>query len=151
MKTVQGNLLRMAKQGHFDVILHGCNCFNAMGAGIADQIAKEMPEAYEADCKTVKGSRGKLGDYSSALIRRGEAEFTVINAYTQYAYGRGQKHADSDAIRAVMKKIKRDFAGKRIGYPMIGAGHARGDWNEISAIIEEELAGEDHTFVQFVP
>jgi O-acetyl-ADP-ribose deacetylase (regulator of RNase III) len=151
MKTIKGNLLGLAKQGQFDVIIHGCNCFNAMGAGIADQIAREFPEAYQADCKTVKGDRAKLGNYTFAVIRRGDVEFTIINAYTQYAYGRGQIHADSEAIRAVMKKIRHDFAGKRIGYPMIGAGYARGDWKEISGIIENELAGEDHTFVQFVP
>jgi O-acetyl-ADP-ribose deacetylase (regulator of RNase III) len=36
-----------------------------------------------------------------------------------------------------------------IGYPAIGAGLAGGDWQLISSIIEEELAGEDHTFVVF--
>ena len=31
----------------------------------------------------------------------------------------------------------------------IGAGLAGGDWQKISKIIEEELKGEDHTFVEF--
>jgi O-acetyl-ADP-ribose deacetylase (regulator of RNase III) len=38
----------------------------------------------------------------------------------------------------------------RIGYPAIGAGLAGGDWEVISSIIEEELKGEDHTFVKFI-
>ena len=37
--------------------------------------------------------------------------------------------------------------GKGIAYPKIGAGLAGGDWNTISAIIDEELEGEDHTLV----
>ena len=48
-----------------------------------------------------------------------------------------------------MRKIKQDFSGKRIGYSMIGAGLAGGDWNIISVVINEELAGEDHTLVTY--
>jgi hypothetical protein len=33
--------------------------------------------------------------------------------------------------------------------PKLGAGLAKGDWELISQIITEELAGEDHTFVEF--
>ena len=39
------------------------------------------------------------------------------------------------------------YAGKRIAYPKIGAGLAKGDWAVIEAIISEELEGEDHTLV----
>ena len=46
-----------------------------------------------------------------------------------------------------MKKLKRDFSGKRIGYPRIGAGLAGGDWSTIYQIIDDELQGEDQTLV----
>ena len=52
-------------------------------------------------------------------------------------------------MQRVFSKIKRDFTGQRIGYPLIGAGLAGGDWNVISKIIEEELENENHTFVEF--
>lgn len=51
MKTVHGNLIKMALEGKFDVIIHGCNCFNTFGAGIALQIKRIFPDAYEADLK----------------------------------------------------------------------------------------------------
>jgi O-acetyl-ADP-ribose deacetylase (regulator of RNase III) len=38
-QEIQGDLIRLAKQGTFDVITHGCNCFCTMGAGIAPQMA----------------------------------------------------------------------------------------------------------------
>ena len=41
------------------------------------------------------------------------------------------------------------FADKVIGYPLIGAGLAKGDWQVISKIIDTELAGTDHTLVKF--
>lgn len=39
MKVITGNLIKLAINGDFDVIIHGCNCFCKMGAGIAKQIA----------------------------------------------------------------------------------------------------------------
>jgi hypothetical protein len=47
--------------------------------------------------------------------------------------------------------VKRVFAGKQIGYPMLGAELAGGVWDTISSIIDEELDGEDHTLVVFKP
>lgn len=48
-----------------------------------------------------------------------------------------------------MREVKRRFGGKRIAYPKIGAGLARGDWSKIAAIIDEELTGETHTLVEY--
>jgi len=57
--------------------------------------------------------------------------------------------ANYEAIRNVFKNIKENFSGKKIGYPAIGAGLARGDWKIISSIINEELKDENHTFVEY--
>ena len=56
---------------------------------------------------------------------------------------------DDDAVRGVMRAVQEHFSGKRIGYPLIGAGLARGNWEVIKKIIEEELEGENHTLVKF--
>lgn len=151
VKSIEGDLIEIARQGHFDVIVHGCNCFCTMGAGIARVIRDQYPVAYEADQATEKGSHDKLGTYSSAEVSIGEHRLTVVNAYTQYNYRGSGVKADYDAIRQVFRKIKSDFSGKRIGYPMLGAGLAGGDWDTISPIINEELDGEDHTLVVFKP
>lgn len=37
---IKGDLIELAKQGKFDVIAHGANCFCTMGSGIAPQMAK---------------------------------------------------------------------------------------------------------------
>lgn len=151
MKEVEGDLIKMASEGEFDVIIHGCNCHCQMGKGIALSIKNIYPEAYKADCSTEKGSQEKLGTYSSVKVRSNSHEFVIVNAYTQFHWhGNGVK-ADYDAIKKVMKKIKLDFSGKRIGYPLIGAGLAGGDWKMISDIINTQLSGEDHTLVKFKP
>ena len=151
MKTVQGDLIKLARKGEFDVIVHGCNCFCTMGAGIALTIKKRFPEAYEADLKTAKGDEGKLGTFSSAVVQTAHGELTVVNGYTQFNFrGRGRK-ADYEAIRSVFRLVKQEFAGKRIGFPAIGAGLAGGNWKVIAQIIAEELDGEDFTFVEYRP
>jgi len=147
MKEVDGDLVVMGKRGDFDVIVHGCNCMCTMGSGIARQIRDTFPSAYTADCKTKSGDISKLGKYTFTTV----GNLTIVNAYTQFDYVRYPPPCDYGAIRAVFKRIKKDFAGKRIGYPKIGAGLAGGDWDRISAIINEELEGEDHTLVNFVP
>lgn len=149
MKEIEGDLLMLAKQGHFDVVVHGCNCFCNMGAGIARQVKKDFPAAFVADQQTIPKDKNKLGTYSKAHIQEGDSAFVIINAYTQYNWrGNGLK-ADYDAIRRVFASIATDFAQARIGYPLIGAGLAGGDWQVIAAIIKQELAGLDHTLVRF--
>ena len=59
MKLIKGDLIQLAKNGEFDVIIHGCNCFCTMGAGIAKTIKDIFPEAYKADLNTKKGDRSK--------------------------------------------------------------------------------------------
>lgn len=151
MKTIKGDLIKLALEGKFDVIVHGCNCFCTMGAGIARAIQTEFPEALTADKTTVKGNKNKLGTYTSATVTKYGKEITVINAYTQYHYRGRDGKADYKAIKKVFRKIKTGFSGKRIGYPKIGAGLAKGDWAIISEIIIKELKGEDHILVEYVP
>ena len=146
MNIVEGDLIEMAKDGEFDVIVHGCNCFCTFGAGIAKKIAKEYPETFIMDRCTKYGDKNKLGTCSYAILDT----VTVVNAYTQYDYTRNKMNVDYDALRECFAYIKDEFSGSRIGYPLIGAGLAGGDWEIIEKIINEELEGEDHTLVKYI-
>jgi O-acetyl-ADP-ribose deacetylase (regulator of RNase III) len=150
MNVIRGDLLQLALEGQFDVIVHGCNCHCAMGAGIAKSIKTLFPEAYLADQKTTKGDRSKLGLLSYATVCRNDLEFTVVNAYTQFGWRGKGVLVDYDAVRSVMRNVKLRFTGLRIGYPRIGAGLAGGDWTAIASIIDEELVGENHLLVEYV-
>lgn len=147
IQEIHGDLIALAQAGRFEVIIHGCNCFCTMGAGIAKQIKSIFPAAYKADCQTPKGERSKLGTYSSAKVDH----LTIVNAYIQYDWrGSGQK-ADYDAIRSCLAKVAADFSGARIGLPQIGAGLAGGDWGTIMQIIQEELGAAGATVVYYQP
>lgn len=156
IKTVEGNLLQMAANGAFDVIVHGCNCFHNMGGGIAAQIAKIYPEAAEVDLQTDYGDALKLGTFSTAIIERDKEKpgnsFAIINAYTQYRGGtveceRELYLAIRCAFRGIFAQIPSDGTGVignydwpiRIGIPKIGCGIAGGNWDIVNMIITEEF------------
>ena len=147
MNCITGDLLELADAGRFDVIIHGCNCFCTMGAGIAKAIAQRYPVACAADCATGVGDREKLGSYSSARVACPAGELVVVNAYTQYHYAGELPLVDYGAVAQVMARIANDFRGLRMGYPKLGAGLAGGDWSRIAAILDEALADQDHTLV----
>lgn len=164
MKHVKGDLILGFSEGDFDVIVHGCNCGNNMGDGIAKTIRDQYPEAYEADCRTRRFDKTKMGTYTYADIWRDrrnsdgcERVFlgTIINAYTQFHWqgvGKdGGPLCDYDALRSVFRQLKMDYGnqGKSFGVPAIGAARAGGDWRIISQIIDEELAGEEVIFVEY--
>lgn len=156
MKFMIGNILDLAENGVFDVIIHGCNCETNMGAGLAKTIAERYPAAAEVDASTETiEPADKLGEFSGVTVHPhddNDKKLTIINAYIQEqarGWGSGETLVDYDAIRKVFRSVAENFSGQRIAYPKIGAGQARGDWAIISEIIEEELAGEDHTLIIF--
>ncbi len=143
--SIQGDLIKLAQEGVFDLIVHGCNCFCSMDAGIARQIKETFIEAYKVDLATKKGDREKLGTISFAEI----GNLIIVNAYTQYHYSGSTVLLDYEALRNCLRTIKNQFAGRKIGLPKIGAGLAGGDWNKILTMIREELQGEQWQIVEY--
>jgi len=151
MKEIEGDIIKLAIEGEFDLIVHGCNCFCTMGAGIAKGIKAAFPEAYKEDLKTLKGDKTKLGTIGYVEIEKANHKVIVVNAYTQYEYkGRGTK-VDYDAVKSCFRAIKEKFSGLKIGFPKIGAGLAGGDWEFILKIIQSELYDEDCTLIKYKP
>ena len=153
MKTIKGDLIKLAEEGKFDIIVHGCNCFHAMGAGIARQLADRYPIVEETDRQTVFGDRDKLGTSSQVIVKSKTSNhhFMVKNAYTQYYWSHGKDVFEYDAFQKFLnytaELIAQSYTPKegflvpekryRYGFPMIGAGLAGGDWNRISKMIEQ--------------
>lgn len=129
--SINGCIIKAFKTNNYDALVHGCNCFCNMGAGLAKTIAKNYSSALKADQATNFGDKSKLGTYSFTETKNG----IIINAYTQFKYGGGRNNADLDAIKKVFEKINEDYSGKVICIPKIGAGLAGGNWKEIKKVI----------------
>lgn len=152
MKTVKGDLLALGKAGEFDIIVQGCNCWNAMGSGIAKSIREQFPDAWLADQETLAGDRNKLGCYTIGMAGR----LVVINAYTQYNTAKypGEDVFEYNSFQLILDKLATRFGKYRIGLPMIGMGLAGGDPQRIIPMIEEMAAkmksqGGSVTLVEF--
>lgn len=151
MKWLKGDLIALAKSGSFDVIVHGCNAFCNFGAGIALQIKNELPQAFEEDKKTTKGDKNKIGTYTQVKIQSStnpKHEFIVINAYTQFSFGGKKDHFEYGAFQKILDALKLEFPEKKIGFPLIGCGHAGGNKNLIISMIEKTLPNAN--IVEFV-
>lgn len=157
IQTKRGDLILLTKKGQFDVIIHGCNCFCTMGAGIAKQIKLNWPKAYEVDKKTKYADRSKLGTYSKAEIilqvpdgsGYKNQDLTIINAYTQYDYRGSGQLVSLDAVEKIFSQLNKEYVGKRVGMPKIGAGLARGNWDEILSIIQSTTPNLNITVVEY--
>lgn len=136
IKYIKGDLLALAEQGQFDAIVHGCNCFNTMGAGIAKQIADKYPQAMLADDATVRGDCTKLGNWT--VSHANVAGFAIINAYTQYNFSDGKTDVfEYDSFSVILRKLAMIHSDIRYGFPYIGMGLARGDKGRIIALLED--------------
>ena len=140
LKHAKGNLIDLAEQGEFDVIVHGCNCLNTMGSGIAAEIRKRYPQAYEADTldtKQWKNPVAKLGNFSPYATIGKSKPFIIVNAYTQVNFmPRGVDHFEYESFYLILKKLEA-LGGVRFGFPRIGQGLAGGDKDRIIAMLED--------------
>lgn len=150
MKVVYGDLIEAAVRGDVDMIIHQCNCFCNMGAGIAPKIAKQFPGALKVDKETVSGDETKLGTYT--LHQCPETGVIVVNLYGQYHWRRhpsGVMNTDYFAISNGLRKLRSDVLDSnpniKIGVPKIGCGLGGGSWDVVSFIIDRELENLDVT------
>lgn len=141
---VKGNLL---DQG-YDVVIHSCNCLNIMGGGIAKEVKKRFPEAFEAD-KNFKLPKGevRLGHYSYAEVvhdKTGQI-FKIVNIYGQHLiHGNGplgdgvltEYDKLEKGLRDSISYIKEKYDVKTFGVPrLIGCGLAKGNWKKVTEIL----------------
>ena len=121
------------------LILHGCNAQGVMGSGIAKQIRKKFPEAFEEYHIAYEKEILWLGD----VIFSDCGSKIIANGITQQYYGRGGGcFVSYEAINNVMEETH-DYALKHeienVAMPLIGAGLGGGSWKKISSIIEDKF------------
>lgn len=146
----------LAKAGRFDVIGHGCNCRNIMGAGIAKRIREEFPGAYEADRlfrdRNPDMPWRMLGQSSFHIEPRSNGRgLYVVNMYTQLEPG---SHFEYCALSDCLTENIELFQEKgEVGLPRIGCGIGGGAWHTVCAMLEdfERVHGLRFTVVNYKP
>lgn len=123
-----------------DIILHCANCHNTMGSGIARAIREKFPEAYAADCATVRADKNKLGTISVAKIAQPHNQIKwVFNLYGQFTFGSRPREVNYEAIYTALKLAESRITDKtlKVGIPKnMCCQRAGGDWRIIRAMID---------------
>lgn len=135
----KGNLFNQVTKGH---IVHGCNAQGVMGSGIAAQIRRLYPAAYE-EYHAAHRARGlRMGEVISVKV---EPLLFVHNAVTQEFFGSdGKKYVSEDAIVRAFEDVcvfaTADIIPCRdIHFPLIGCGLGGGDEDVILPLISAVL------------
>lgn len=131
-----------------DVICHQTNCRGRWGSGIAVDMKKRFPKAYNAYSKHCKISGNKLLGCIQPILCE---DAIVMNLFGQDGYGREKiKYTDYDALDSCFKKAH-DYCSVynyTIAVPYkIGCGYGNGDWNVVLKIIKKYFEKSDITCV----
>ena len=147
VKIIKGDIFEAFDNKKFDIIGHGCNCMNLMGAGIAATISKRYPKAYETDSEVygvVGGEDHKpmhimLGNISVARLKQGR----IANLYTQVITGKDARYnALEEALQRLNNYCKVNQL-KKVGLPMLGAGIGGLDGMAVLSIINQTMKDVD--------
>lgn len=121
------------------VIMHQCNCFSTMGAGIAKSIAKKYPEALRADRDLALNPKARLGHFSTVTV----GNITIANLYGQFHYGAFIKQTNYEMLENALDefftfaKTKNYINLDKVGIPnKMGCGLAGGNWKTVHEILE---------------
>lgn len=143
-------------------IAHQANCFHIMGGGVARAIADRYPEAYDADKRTPRGSKTKLGNFS---FTKTSDDKLIFNVYSQYnlSAGFGNRATQYDMVDKGLRLVE-DYIGASMplvgGKPFVlgipfkyGCVLGGGAWPVVEAIIHDifELSPVDVMICEWPP
>jgi O-acetyl-ADP-ribose deacetylase (regulator of RNase III) len=134
----KGDLLDYMNDGWCDAIAHCCNCQGVMGSGIALQIKKHIPEAYEAYRLHEEINSGiELGSIS---IGQTDSMTVVFNLHAQNLYGYdGSRFVDYEALYETLRKtmvFMVEHGYDKLGVPYkMACDRAGGDWRIVESML----------------
>lgn len=121
------------------IIAHGCNCSGGFASGVAGQIRKRWPIAYEKYKELIgNGNLNYIGAIQMVPIYENDTLF-VANCFTQKFYGRNGRYAIPSAIESSLSQVFKyaDQLDLPIYMPKIGCGLGGLGWEiEVLPIVE---------------
>lgn len=143
IREIEGSILTNIQP--FSVIMHQCNAKGWMGAGIAKEIAKKWPKAYDEYrkyCAWFKDGHEHeiLGTFVGVKVKQ---DLIICNAIAQTTVSKSKQMTDYNAWETICSKIERQTRYINTKSPQkwsihipykIGCGLGGGDWEVMSEI-----------------
>ena len=136
------------------LIVHGCNDLGKWGRGFVLALSQKWKGPEKEYKKWIEEFKPELGNF---LLVKVEEDIWVCNLISQegiYPLKAAKGHSGLPPIR--YEALKKGFSGLRsflsekgkgsnysIHMPLIGAGLAGGNWDQIEEIIQEELTNHE--------
>lgn len=146
IKIVKGDLI-YAKES---IIAHQVNCQGVMGSGVAEQIKKNFPKAFEEYKELVD----EHGTFTKTLLGKvqgvdlGNKNF-IVNMFGQDNYGRdGKQYTSTEALYECFKKVRviAEENNLSVAMPyMIGCYRGGADWKEVEELLLTAFEGYEVT------
>lgn len=147
MNIIEGNILDIIE----GIIAHQVNCKGVAGVGLAKQIRLKYTSGangvgwyndfstkwHKDNHDPLKGANlGTVGWYYVST----SPELIIANLYAQFDYGRDKQHTSYDALRACLTIVKLNCGKRKVYLPFgLGSNNAGGNWQVVSAMIDEIL------------
>jgi O-acetyl-ADP-ribose deacetylase (regulator of RNase III) len=144
MTFVSGDMFEMPA----DIRVNTVNCVGVMGAGVALAFKTKYPamfRAYKAACDADQVRPGALN-----IWRTLDGEW-VINFPTKRHWRENSRYEDIELGLVALRDYLAKQGHVRVTLPALGCGHGGLDWERVSAMIREHLAGLDAEILVFQP
>lgn len=159
-RIMKGDVTKLLDDGIVELIAHGCNCCNLMGAGIAKTIKEKYPSAFGADEAFHAFHGGEAmhqanpsiaGALSRSCVSSKNAgnKKWVVNLYTQVEPGRNARYDLVTRSFRALNKFCKERSISRIALPLIGAGIGGLDSVAVVALMHTVLTDVDVIVVAF--
>lgn len=133
-----------------DIIAHQVNCMGKFNAGLAKEISKAFPAAYNDYMRTCNMMSRKELLGKVKVTNMGDKR--IAHLFAQYYYGRDKRYTDYSALTTTLVKLRKYAEQHDLSIALpegIGCGLAGGDWKVVCGIIEEVFIGYDVTLYNY--
>jgi len=154
IKIVKGDLFESGA----NIIGHQVNCQGKMGSGVAEQVKRKYPKAYEEYYEIVKAMMAGEQDLRHDLLGRVNGvqvapRLWIANMFGQNKYGYdGKKYTDTEALFKCFRTV-RSMAEKNnltVALPhMIGCYRGGADWKEVEDLLLTAFDGYEVTLYKY--
>ena len=134
LEEIKGNLF----DTEAPTIMHGCNIQGVMGSGVAAQIRRKYPKAYEEYVRDIQSWKDSGFSPLGRSSQRWCSGKLIVNLYTQEFYGKdGRVYASCDNIQNSIQHFfsSNDLSGQQIAMPQIGCGLGGLHWSQVKPIL----------------
>lgn len=138
LRYEDGELVQFAINNQYHLV-HGANCQNVMGSGVAVAIKRKLPPLYKADTEFNQEHRNTdyTGKFSYAAFEWGYG----FNLYTQQYYSWYTNFFKPDAFKSaligVIEFLKNKKLPLRIAMPKIGSMRGGDDWINVLGVLKD--------------